>query len=162
MIFLYIGTSPPSWWSHIALPQEIYEHLKKKFKITISYSRNPPLRNIYPSNARWLSQGTPLVRIHEQYLQLTTRFSLVKEKERCSTARMLHAMHQDEKTGFSLCSCWLNFKGSTCCSSTHTLTNFAFLKSCRVWCSLLRRILHSSAVSTRINMDFEINYLPPD
>ena len=127
---------------------------------------NSPLRIISPSNTRWLSRYNALVRIHEQYLELTTHFSLAKEKERCYTARVLHAMYQDEQNRIFIVflkPLLSEFQRvNLLFQHTHADQFRLFEELQGLILSLLRRILGSSAVSLMVNMDFEINYLPPD
>ena len=147
------------WFIVSPLRREAYQQM-----FQLINDGNTPLKMIAPSNTRWLSRYRAVVRILEQYSELSAHFRLAKEKERCYTARILHDMYLDERNKayiVFLKPLLAEFQRINLLFQHTNVDHFRLFQELKEFVlSLLQRILHTSAVSLTVNMDFEIYYLP--
>jgi len=54
-----------------------------------------PLKIVQATSTRWLSIEPAVTRMLNQWLELETHFSIMKDTEKCFTAQLLHSMYMD-------------------------------------------------------------------
>ncbi|CAH1986939.1 unnamed protein product [Acanthoscelides obtectus] len=89
-----------NWFQHSSSRQIKYRQL---YVYNTINEGNDPLKITGMSATRWLSIESAVTRIFDQWVELKTHFSIVKDSDKCYTAQMLYEMYKDDTNYAFIC-----------------------------------------------------------
>ena len=91
-ILNFIIAETHKWFAYSAVRQSKYRNLYK----ALNDGANP-LKILRDCQTRWLAIQPVVERILEQWLELTTLFSITRHSDKCYTSELLYEVYSDEK-----------------------------------------------------------------